>query len=316
MSGAALRRARAGARRRLLTTLAACLAAVTPLVVPVAVPTPASAQETTTAYVTGYTWWDNTPTGAAISYPTRHATAGGTGTYEDPVTLAVGHSRASGVDVPDFVPGRMFYLPALRRYFLVEDTCGDGPTPENLPCHTGVPAGTAFWVDAWVDGSTVPAAAAGQCAAAVTGAHAVLLDPSPGYAVTAGPLATTAGCTPTYDETPVQAESAQGRAAPSAAPGPGAATPPVVAGPGAARPPVVAAPAASRRCTRSRGGRCVAAGQVCARAGQRARDARGRPLLCSRHRWKGVPTGRKRSSVAHRRPAAHRRTHPPRRHRH
>src|SRR5215216_6526313 len=50
------------------------------------------------AYLTGYTWWDNTPAGsAAIAHPVLHATAGGVGTYADPIT--VGYTSA-GPDIP------------------------------------------------------------------------------------------------------------------------------------------------------------------------------------------------------------------------
>src|SRR6478735_2193221 len=87
-------------------------------------------------YITAYTWYDNTPEGSPdISHPVLHRKAGGTGSYADPVTIAVGHSLATGRDVLDFPAGTRIYLPHVRRYFIVEDTCGDGPTPEAGPCH-------------------------------------------------------------------------------------------------------------------------------------------------------------------------------------
>jgi hypothetical protein len=49
----------------------------------------------TTAFTTAFTWFDNTPPGSgAICCSQVHQTAGGTGTYADPITLAVGHSNA------------------------------------------------------------------------------------------------------------------------------------------------------------------------------------------------------------------------------
>ena len=52
------------------------------------------------AYITAYTWFDNTPAGSpTISHPVLHKTAGGSGTYEDPVTIAVGHSLETGTDI-------------------------------------------------------------------------------------------------------------------------------------------------------------------------------------------------------------------------
>lgn len=47
-------------------------------------------------FVTAYTWYDNTPAGShEISHPVLHGAASGTGTYEDPVTIAVGHRAAT-----------------------------------------------------------------------------------------------------------------------------------------------------------------------------------------------------------------------------
>ena len=44
-----------------------------------------------TAFITGYTWWDNSPPGSAqIARPVLHQRAGGNGTYSDPITVAVG----------------------------------------------------------------------------------------------------------------------------------------------------------------------------------------------------------------------------------
>ena len=44
------------------------------------------------AYLTGYSFWDNTPPGsAAIARPVIHRRAGGSGTYGDPITIAVGY---------------------------------------------------------------------------------------------------------------------------------------------------------------------------------------------------------------------------------
>ena len=53
-------------------------------------------------------------------------------------------------DILDYPAGTRFYIPNVRRYFIVEDTCGDGDTPQNGPCHTGYPKGTTAWVDMWI----------------------------------------------------------------------------------------------------------------------------------------------------------------------
>ncbi len=103
------------------------------------------------AYVTGYSYWDNTPAGSTdISHGVIHSKAGGTGTYSDPITLAVGHSIVGGKDILDYPAGTKFYISYLKKYAIVEDTCGDGNSPQNGPCHTGYQGHP--WVDLYVDG--------------------------------------------------------------------------------------------------------------------------------------------------------------------
>ncbi len=141
------------------------------------------------AYVTGYSYWDNTPPGSsAISHPGIHDVAAGAGTYADPITMAVGHDMSSGENVLDWPAGTRFYLPYLHRYFIVEDTCGDGPTPQNGPCHTGYPSPAVTWLDVWVGGQHADQSASHACMNAITGVHAVIKDPGPGHPVTSGEL--------------------------------------------------------------------------------------------------------------------------------
>jgi hypothetical protein len=78
-------------------------------------------------------------------------TAGGTGTYSDPITLAVGHSIINGKDIGDYAYGTKFYVPNLRKYFTAADACGDGNTPQAGPCHTGFNG--HVWLDLYVGGS-------------------------------------------------------------------------------------------------------------------------------------------------------------------
>lgn len=141
------------------------------------------------AYVTGYSYWDNTPPGsAAISHPQIHDVAAGAGTYADPITVAVGHDMSSGENILDWPAGTRFYLPYLHRYFIVEDTCGDGPTPQNGPCHTGYPSPAVTWLDVWVGGQHADQSASDACMNAITGVHAVIKDPGPGHPVNSGDL--------------------------------------------------------------------------------------------------------------------------------
>lgn len=147
------------------------------------------------AYLTGYSYFDNTPPGSAdISHPVLHDKAGGTGTWQDPTTVAVGHSIIGGNDVLDWPQGTRFYIPALKRYFLVEDSCGDGSRPQNGPCHTGYPSGASTWLDVYVDGQSAGRDASDDCMSQITGVVTAIVDPPPGLPVTVGPISSAKGC--------------------------------------------------------------------------------------------------------------------------
>lgn len=154
-------------------------------------PTPASAAPVSMqAWVTGYSIFDNTPPGsAAISHPVIHDHAGGRGTWQWPITVAVGHSLATGRDVLDWKPGTIFYVPSLRRYFIVEDTCGDGPRPELGACHRGYPKPAVTHLDVWVGGKGVSRQQANRCMSKITGVTTVIRNPPPGLPVTPGDIA-------------------------------------------------------------------------------------------------------------------------------
>ncbi len=141
-------------------------------------------------YLTGYTYWDNTPPGSAtIALPVIHKKAGGTGTYNDPLTLAVGHVIKAGDDKPDYPEGTRFYFPRLHKYAIVEDTCGDGPRPQNGPCHTG--KGGKPWLDIYVGGSKMSADKSDGCSRKITGMQAAIINPGRNYPVSPGELAET-----------------------------------------------------------------------------------------------------------------------------
>jgi len=159
-----------------------------------------------TAYLTSYTYWDNTPPGSAdISHPVIHNKAGGSGTYNDPITLAVGHVITNGKSTIDYPAGTKFYMPYLRKYFIVEDTCGDGPTPQNGPCHNISTAdkGAQVWLDMWIDGSSVSNSSANSCANSLTANHLVIQNPSPNYIVVPGSVISNGVCATKYTDTPV-----------------------------------------------------------------------------------------------------------------
>ncbi len=148
--------------------------------------TGSSTEKRFNVYTTAYGWPDNTPPGAVISNPIIHQTADGSGTYTDPITIAVGHSIINGVDVLDYPAGTKFYIPNMRRYFIVEDTCGDGQKPQNGPCHSGHQGDP--WMDLWIGGQNAKAPSVLSCEDEVTGTHLIIENPAPGYAVVSGPI--------------------------------------------------------------------------------------------------------------------------------
>ena len=138
-----------------------------------------------TAYVTGYSYWDNTPVASAtIAMPVIHQTAGGQGTYGDPITLAVGYSIVDGKTEPDFPAGTRFYLERIHKYAIVEDVCGDGPIPQSGPCHIGYTGHP--WFDIYVGGQDVTAQRANACARSITALQTVVMNPDPNLLVSAG----------------------------------------------------------------------------------------------------------------------------------
>ena len=138
-----------------------------------------------TAYITGYSYWDNTPPGSTeISHPEDHRYAGGTGTYHDPITLAVGHSIERGKETLDFPPGTMFYIRRLKKYAIVEDTCGDGNRPQDGPCHTG--ARGHPWFDLYVGGKHSGNSVSNRCMDLITAVQMVIMNPKPHYEVAVG----------------------------------------------------------------------------------------------------------------------------------
>lgn len=168
-----------------------------PVLPPVIIPSPViiSAGETRSIdYTTAYGYPDNTPAGSDISNPVIHTSAGGTGTFADPITMAVGHTISGGKDTLDYSQGTKFYIPNLRRYFIVEDTCGDGNSPQNGPCHrldtpgNSAPAGAKAWIDLWVGGTTPTKANTLSCEDAITDLHLVIQNPASNYVVVSGPV--------------------------------------------------------------------------------------------------------------------------------
>jgi hypothetical protein len=120
--------------------------------------------------LTGYSWYDNTPAGSAeVSNPIVHHSAGGRGTYADPITVAVPSSK--------YRPGTRFYLPTVERYVIIEDTGASSAS-----------AGADTHLDMWVDGRDGSESAVQQCMDEITGSVPAEVNPPPGRTVLAGPI--------------------------------------------------------------------------------------------------------------------------------
>lgn len=84
-----------------------------------------------TARITNYSGDDTNPPSdlidwpASAGYPTVHNKVGGSGTFADPITVAINSKNGPNGDVPHgpFTIGEKFYLPVLHLYFVAEDSC-------------------------------------------------------------------------------------------------------------------------------------------------------------------------------------------------
>lgn len=126
--------------------------------------------------LTGYSWHDNTPAGSAeVSNPIIHKSAGGHGTYADPITVAVPKTK--------YQPGTKFYLPSVQRYVIIEDTGASSAS-----------SGTDTHLDVWVDGRDGSASAVEKCMNRITGTVSAEVNPPPGRTVMSGPIYSKGGC--------------------------------------------------------------------------------------------------------------------------
>jgi len=125
-------------------------------------------------WLTGYSWQDNTPPGSSVvGEPVLHQQAGGTGTFADPITVAVpGHQGAMA-----WAPGTRFYLPTVRRYVIVEDSGASRP-----------PAGADTHLDMWIGGQDGTLAATNACEDTLTGRVPAVLNPPANLPVIVGPI--------------------------------------------------------------------------------------------------------------------------------
>eukprot|EP00756_Hemistasia_phaeocysticola_P047395 Hpha_TRINITY_DN2151_c0_g1::TRINITY_DN2151_c0_g1_i1::g.42256::m.42256 len=113
------------------------------------------------------TWYgakDNCPPGGDIAYPgsaPRHAHAGGTGTYADPITFAGARKREA--------PGTIYYIPTFQKYFVMEDDCEE--------CGEDWSKGK-YHIDLWMGSTTVhPGKGLIECEDSMTARHPVNTAP-------------------------------------------------------------------------------------------------------------------------------------------
>jgi hypothetical protein len=165
-----------------LGLLAACGSSQTPAAPESSAPAAAPAKPAGPApsYIhvgmTAFSWFDSDPPGVPdTDNPVLHRTAGGQGTFADPITAAIsgdpGHMA--------YPAGTKMYVPGIQRYVIIEDS-GQDPGP----------AGTQAGLSVWVDGRDGTQAAVEDCEDAVTGSGKVVaqLNPPPDEPVMAGPL--------------------------------------------------------------------------------------------------------------------------------
>ncbi len=102
-----------------------------------------AASKTLKAEVTLYGWPDNSPPGNAIAFPknggnpTKHNVATAGGTFSNPETFAT--------DASEHKPGTIIYVPAVQKYFIMEDEC--------VQCDTDWNNGHKRHVDLWIGGN-------------------------------------------------------------------------------------------------------------------------------------------------------------------
>jgi 3D (Asp-Asp-Asp) domain-containing protein len=143
---------------------------------------PADGSASISLYVTFYGWADNSPPGGAIAYPksdgypTLHETAGGTGTYADPITFAT--------DKAEFPVGTRLYVPFIEKYVIMEDDC--------VECDSDWTSGHKWHIDLWMnsDDTETPSALASCEDRWTRDSTPVEIDPPDGRTVTTTPLFT------------------------------------------------------------------------------------------------------------------------------
>lgn len=144
-----------------------------PTPTPTPTPTPVSGTTQTGVYITLYGWPDNDPPGGAIAYPDLHQTAGGTGTYADPITFAS--------DVREIPAGTRIYIPVYEKYFIMEDEC--------VAAESDWSKSKKWHVDLWIGGEGVNSSTVLAKEDALTiNSGTIIINPANNLAVNSTPL--------------------------------------------------------------------------------------------------------------------------------
>ncbi|WP_285747068.1 RICIN domain-containing protein [Lentzea sp. NBRC 105346] len=121
----------------------------------------APARASQQVFFTFYGWYDNTPPGGDIAYPQIHKSAGGKGTWADPITFATSRKEAK--------PGTRIWVPRVKKYFIMEDGCS--ACEQDWDGH-GPNGGPKLWhFDLWIGGKGGNAMNAIDCEDALTNYH-------------------------------------------------------------------------------------------------------------------------------------------------
>jgi len=142
-------------------------------------PSSTSTMLTTDMETNFYGWTDNSPEGTEIADPTRHKSAGGVGTYSDPITFA------SSLDA--LSPGTIVYVPYLKKYFVMEDECD--------PCDSAWRNKHSYIIVIWIGGDANSSNSAQQSCEDSLSKPNVLVEvqPSSNKVVDTTPLFTDSG---------------------------------------------------------------------------------------------------------------------------
>lgn len=149
--------------------------------------TPVGSEISLNVYETSYQSGDNDPAGSDTTFINgADGHAGGTGTYTNPVTIAVGFVGSKA----DYPAGTMFYFPNIQRYGVVGDTCAD--------CHS-VKNGAQVHLDIY--SGDYESSAGLACEDAITGNFTVIENPRTTYKVASGTIFNGASCQATFGNT-------------------------------------------------------------------------------------------------------------------